>query len=315
MFPPPDHRADPEIPAKEVLGIGAATWDRFVVVPEFPAADGVTQALGMSEQGGGPVATALCVMAALGTPARLLDTQGDDATGRAILEELRLLGVRTESIAIHLGARSALAHILVRQHDGARHIFFHPATCPEPDAEVTLSKSFGKVGLVHINGRHERAARQALAWAKEAGVPVSFDGGAGRYRESVRDLVLGSGLRILAREFACAFTGAGSLESAAEALRADDPELLVITDGVKGSWVWPRGEASFHEPAVQVADVVDTTGCGDVYHGAFLHGWMQQWPAQHCARLASELAAETARHVGGRTAIRRIGSFSKPVIQ
>lgn len=308
MFDTSPHGMNPAEPAREVLGIGAATWDRFVVIPEFPAGDGVTQALELHEQGGGPVATALCVMAALGTPARLLDTQGDDPVGQAILEELRMLGVRTESIAIYPGAHSALAHILVRQRDGARHIFFQPANCPEPDAEVTLSKSFGKVGLVHLNGRHETAARQALAWAKEAGVPVSFDGGAGRYRESIRDLVLGSGLRILAREFACAFTGASSMDAAAEALRGDDPELLVITDGVKGSWIWPRGEASFHEPAVQVADVVDTTGCGDVYHGAFLHGWMQQWPAQRCARLASELAAETARHVGGRTAIRRIGS-------
>lgn len=307
MFHPPDHRANPDNPAKEVLGVGAATWDRFVVVPEFPQGDGVTQALALQEQGGGPVATALCVMAVLGTPARLLDTQGDDAAGQAILDELRLLGVRTESIAIHPGARSALAHILVRQRDGARHIFFQPANCPEPDAEVILSKSFGKVGLVHLNGRHETAARQVLARAKEAGVPVSFDGGAGRYRESIRDLVLGSGLRILAREFACASTGASSLESAAEILREDDPELLVITDGVKGSWVWPRGEASFHEPAVKVEDVVDTTGCGDVYHGAFLHGWMQQWPARRCARLASEMAAETARHVGGRTALQCIG--------
>ncbi|WP_172683263.1 carbohydrate kinase family protein [Verrucomicrobium spinosum] len=173
---------------------------------------------------------------------------------------------------------------------------------------MILSKSFGKVGLVHLNGRHETAARQALTWAQEAGVPVSFDGGAGRYRESIRDLVLGSGLRILASKFACAFTGAGSLESAAEILRKDDPELLVITDGVKGSWIWPRGEPSFHEPAVKVENVVDTTGCGDVYHGAFLHGWMQQWPARRCARVASEMAAETAKHVGGREAIRRIGS-------
>ncbi|WP_156346338.1 PfkB family carbohydrate kinase [Verrucomicrobium spinosum] len=109
MFYVPAPLASPELPAKEVLGVGAATWDRFVVVPEFPQGDGVTQALELHEQGGGPVATALCVMAALGTPARLLDTQGDDAVGQAILEELRMLGVRTESIAIHPGARSALA--------------------------------------------------------------------------------------------------------------------------------------------------------------------------------------------------------------
>jgi sulfofructose kinase len=288
------------VPAKVVLGIGAATWDHFVVVPEFPSDEGVTQTLGMAEQGGGPVATALCVLAALGTPAALLDTQGDDPVGQAILKELRAFGVRTHAVSIHPGAHSAQALILVRQQDGARHIFFQPADCPEPDATFALSKSFGDVGLLHLNGRHENAAREAMNWAKSAKIPVSFDGGAGRYRESIRDLVLGSSLRILAREFACQFTGANSIEDAAKALLQDGPELLVITDGVRGSWVWPRGGASFHEPAVPVRDVVDTTGCGDVYHGAFLHGWMQGWPAQKCAHLASKMAAETARGLGGR---------------
>jgi sugar/nucleoside kinase (ribokinase family) len=80
--------------------------------------------------------------------------------------------------------------------------------------------------------------------------------------------------------------------------------VLVITDGVRGSWVWSNDGAAFHQPAIQVPEVVDTTGCGDVYHGAFLHGLLSGWTLEKCAAFASDWAAQTARGLGGRWALR-----------
>ena len=45
--------------------------------------------------------------------------------------------------------------------------------------------------------------------------------------------------------------------------------------------------------------MVDTTGCGDTYHGAFLFGLASGWPLRECARLASRVAAENCRFLGG----------------
>ena len=286
-----------------VLGIGAATWDHFVMVPEFPQDEGITQALATAEQGGGPVATAMCVLAHLGTPAVLLDAQGDDPTGRLIIRDLQRHAVFTDHIRIESGASSAVAHILVRQRDGARHIFFRPATVSAIRAEDVDPSLVKDASLLHLNGRHEKAARHAATLAKEVGILVSFDGGAGRYRESIRDLVLASDLRILAKEFALKYAGASTLEGAAAELLRDNPSLLVITDGVAGSHIWSRGEEPFHQPATHVDEVVDTTGCGDVFHGAFLHGWHQRWPIKKTAQFAADLAAKTARGLGGRWAL------------
>lgn len=286
---------------RPVIGIGAATWDRFMVVPGFPGDEGVTQASASTEQGGGPVATALCTLSALGWSTVLLDSQSDDATGGSILRELADLGVDTSHIRIHKGYTSTHAQILVRKSDGGRHIHYLPATCPElspMDVDAALLQG---AALLHVNGRHEAVAREAVKIAAEAGVPVSFDGGAGRWRESLRVLVLASRIRIFAREFALKFAGTDSLESAAQMLNADSPELLVITDGVRGSWVWARGGEPFHQPAFPVSPVVDTTGCGDVFHGAFLHGWLRKWPLRRTAEFASKVAAESARHLGGRS--------------
>lgn len=264
----------------------------------------MTRATAAAEQGGGPVATALCTLAALGTPTMLLDAQGDDDTGRRIVTELAGFGVDTSRIGIHPGHSSAQAHILVREGDGARHICFLPASCPELAPNEVPSAVVSQAAMLHLNGRHETAARHAARLARDAGVPVSFDGGAGRWREGLRDFVLASGVRIVALDFALKFADTDNLNTAADALRSDSPALLVITDGVRGSWVWPREGEPFHQPAVPASPLLDTTGCGDVFHGAFLFGWLQRWPLRETAAFAATLASETARHLGGRAALR-----------
>jgi sugar/nucleoside kinase (ribokinase family) len=275
------------MPEPFILGIGAATWDRFMLVPEFPRNEGVTAATQAAEQGGGPVATALCVLASCGHRTQLLDAQGDDPAGVAIREELRRHGVGLDYTEVHPGGRSALAHISVRENDGARHICFLPASAGEADPLAVARIPFSNVRLLHLNGRHEAAARAAAKAAHKHGVTISFDGD----------------LRIVAKDFALAFAGVTSLEKAVTKLSEGGPALVVVTDGVRGSWVWPRGEAPFHQPTVPADRVVDTTGCGDVYHGAFLHGWVSGWTPRQCAAFASGWAAKTAAVLGGRGAL------------
>jgi sugar/nucleoside kinase (ribokinase family) len=196
--------AEPHSP--EIIGVGAATLDRLIAVEVFPGEEGVTEMLDEAVDGGGPVATALCVLAQLGRKCLLVDQVGDDAAGSTILRGLERYGVATDRVRVVAGERSAEAVIVVRRRDGARHIVYRRSTAGEPVAEGVKPEWFRRARLLHLNGRHEAAARRALALAKQAGVPVSFDGGAGRYRESLRDLVVASEVLIVAREFAADFT-------------------------------------------------------------------------------------------------------------
>lgn len=255
----------------KVLGIGAETRDTFYVVPEFGAEEGVAQALAYTEDLGGPVATALAVLQVHGHACRLLDSE------------------------------PAHAVILVRQRDGARQIVFMPAEAPEPVFEPSLLDG---VRLLHLNGRHEKACRAALSLAKSRGIEASFDGGAGRFREPVRDLLEACHLRILSRDFAEKATGSRDLAVMAERLLRPPAKLLVITEGALGSHIWTAEGHHHHEPAFSAGHVVDTTGCGDVYHGAFLHGWLSSWPVAVCAAHASRLAAMNAGGLGGRHVLR-----------
>jgi sugar/nucleoside kinase (ribokinase family) len=72
---------------------------------------------------------------------------------------------------------------------------------------------------------------------------------------------------------------------------------------VNGSWVLPRHGEPFHQPAFLLPQVVDTTGCGDSYHGAFLFGLLQGLPLRQTTALAAAVAALNTRRLGGRAAL------------
>lgn len=294
----------------EVVGIGAATWDDLWLVPDFSAGESVTQASARAEMGGGPVATALCVLGRLGHCCTLLDVCGDDAAGRLIRDSLRHDGVDTRWLQTQAGAASPRAVVLVRQADGARQIHFMPSTAGEPAVTDGFLAMLKKARLLHLNGRHEHAARQAVALAHEAGVTVSFDGGAGRFRKSIRDLVEASHLRIVSISFARSMTRLERVADMADALLTPPARLVVITDGLRGSHVAEPGRPLHHQPALPAPQVVDTTGCGDVYHGAFLHGWLAGWSAPECAVLAADLAARNATGLGGRFVCQQLAGLA-----
>ncbi len=295
-------RSDPLRPA-EVIGVGAATWDHFWIVEAFAAEERVCAASDHVAMGGGPVATALCTLARHGHRAALIDVGGDDIPGRALRAELEQYGVDTTALQVLPSRRSATAGILVRRRDGARQIAYHPSDAGEPAWGETEARFVRGARLLHLNGRHETVARAAVAEAAAHGVTIAFDGGAGRWRESLRDLIAASHLRLVARDFARQFAGSEDVETMLAALLTPPAQVVVITDGVRGSHLALTDGTRHHQPAFPAEPVVDTTGCGDVFHGAFLHGWLSDWPAVACAAYAARLAARNAEGLGGRFAL------------
>jgi sulfofructose kinase len=92
-----------------------------------------------------------------------------------------------------------------------------------------------------------------------------------------------------------------ALLGAAALLTRLGPPVVVVTEGERGSWcVSPEGQ--FHTPAFPVA-AVDTTGAGDVFHGAFLFARSRGWDLRPALRLASATAALKCRALGGRAGI------------
>ena len=287
----------------DVVGLGASTVDVLTLVDHLPAEDEVLRAIDISVQGGGPVATAIVTLARLGASAAMIDTIGDDWRGALIRDEFQREGVSVEYLKSGKGWTSSTSCILVKKDNGARSIVWLPGTAPEFISSDLPRSAIASAKILHLNGRHWEACLAAARIAREAGVQVSFDGGAGRYRAELRQLVPLTDICIVARDFAEKYTQESDIAKAAEALLSSGPGLVVITDGTRGSWVHSRAGRSFHQPAYLLPQVVDTTGCGDSYHGAFLFGVLKGFDLEKTAALASAVAALNSQRLGGRSGL------------
>jgi sulfofructose kinase len=283
----------------DILGLGVSTVDMLMQVDHLPAEEEVLRTDGFSVQGGGPVASAIAAAARLGARTAMIDAVGDDWRGLLIREGFAQEGVSAEFLLTRPGHTCATAIVLVRSGSGKRTIVWSPGTAPELTVDEVPWSAIDLASYLHVNGRHGDACLQACRYARQHAVLVSFDGGAGRYREETRRIVPLSDVCIVAREFASRYSGEEDPERAGAALLDAGPTTVAITDGVRGSWVFSRDGTRFHQRAFPV-QVVDTTGCGDCYHGAFVSGLSRGLDLRSTAELASAAAALNARKLGGR---------------
>lgn len=255
----------------DIVGIGASTLDRFIVVDHYPTGREVQQVVSSTTDGGGPVATALAVAGKYGARTAMIDSIGDDMVGRHILDDFEKYNVNTEAIQVERGAKSGVATILVKQSTGERAVFFERSTAIEPEFLDTHKQLIGSAYILHINGRHRQLMRSAMAVAKEVGTIISLDGGAQRYDEDMKPITEASHIVIVARDYAEKYTGTTNLKEACRIIHERGACIAGVTDGANGSYfVWPDGTFYRCEPFTQ-STVVDTTGAGDSFHGAFLY--------------------------------------------
>jgi sulfofructose kinase len=295
----------------DLIGLGASTMDIITLVDHFPTRRENQQALAQTIQGGGPVATALVTASRLGGRTAMLDSIGDDWAGALVLQGFKTEGVDTGHIEIRPGHTTSTSNILVSAKDGARAIMWMPGSAPELSLSESQKSSIRSAKIIHLNGRHWNACLEAVELAKESGVQISFDGGANRFRPELKKLLPLTDICIVAKDFADNYTGETEVSSSVELLLKEGPEIAVITDGINGSWVRTGDGLSYHQPAFLVPSTVDTTGCGDSYHGAFLFGLLKGFPVEKVTAFASAVAAMNSQHLGGRSGLPRFAEVMK----
>jgi len=295
----------------DIVGIGAATVDHFSLVTDFPSQESVQKAIAGEIDGGGPVATALVTAAKLGATTALIDSVGTDINGTYILQGLRSAGVETKHVLVRKNRTSSSAVVLVRVTDGARSIVYSPGGAEEPTAKEISEKLIAHTKFLHINGRHFKASIRACEHAKKHNTLISFDGGSHRYRDEMRPLVQMSNIAIVSRNFAVEYTKVETMQAAGKALLLEGPAIVIITNGVQGSHLFTEDTDNYYQPAFTHENVIDTTGCGDSYHGAFLFALCKKYDVKKAMRFASAVAAINAMTLGGRAGLPKLNEAKK----
>jgi ribokinase len=284
----------------EVVGLGQACVDYLGRVSSYPCEDGKVELLDLRSQCGGPASTALVTLSRLGVKTSFLGSISDDPIGVEILKGLRGGRVDLSSLKITPGHTSQFAFIAISRESGNRTIFWHRGSVPPLKKEDVDLSPFVGARVLHLDGLMIEASIEAARQAKARGLKVVLD--AGTMRDGSLELVSQIDVLIASARFAVPLVGEDSpAEKALEALSPFGPKEIVITLGSKGSVGWNRGEI-IGQSAFPV-EVVDTTGAGDVYHGAYLYGLLQGWDMRKCMRFASAASALKCRVIGARAGI------------
>ena len=227
---------------------------------------------------------------------------GYDSISDTIAAELSRAGVNLLGTQRSYDKLPSIATVMIERVSGQRSIVFCPRGDAPPEWTDAIGERIAQSKILHINGRHLPVVETAIEVAKDHGTLVSYDGGAHRYRDEIVSLLPHADILIVARQFAEAHGARGGIggepEKLLEKLMVDfAPQVAGITDGESGSW-FRTGNDAWHQPAESAGQVLDTTGCGDTFHGAFLYAYAREIEPRQCAAYAARVAAINATRLG-----------------
>ena len=288
----------------QIVGLGLATLDVLIRLKDMPTWERGTRISGFRFDGGGLVGTAMVAAAKLGARVGFVGSAGSDEAADLKLRSMVECGVDLSHLVRREGPEDQVVIVHVHAETGER-VFAGMGFGQRQQLGVEeLDRDYiTAADYLHIDGFHFEAALQAAKWMHEAGKTVVMDGSktSGPVRDHLRRLVEHVDVLITGAGFAKGLTGISDIYEAGEAVLELGPRIFVETVGEQGSHT-VTGETRFHTPSFNV-DVVDTTGAGDVFHGAYIVGLLQGWDLRRIARFSTAVSAIKCTKLGGRAGI------------
>lgn len=237
-------------------------------------------------------------LARLGVRTAFLGTAGGDPEGSWILRGLQDEGIDCHNLQIDPSGVSQKAYIVVEAESGCRNIFWERGARRPFSFNSLAQQTISRSKVLLLDGLDVDVSIRSARLARELGVTTVLDGGS--LREKSRELLPLIDHLVVSEKFARQLSGCPDPEAALDEL-AGYGAVVTVTAGSRGSWSLIDG-VPVHQPAFQVKSI-DTTGCGDVFHGGYIYGLLQGWSLPQIVRFAAGCAALKTRSLGGRTAI------------
>lgn len=281
----------------DLLGVGLNATDTLLLVKEFPEYAGKVAFERELLSPGGQVATAVVTCANLGLRTRYIGTIGDDLRGDIQRESLRSTGVDVTGLIVREGCPNQTAYIVIDERTGERTVFWQRSTCLRLEPSDICPDDIRAARMLHLDGYDVDAATYAARIARESGVPVSLDvdtvyPGFDSVLRNVDYMVAGS-------SWPAKWTGKTDPFEALSAIHAEfENRVTAMTLGSRGSLALYEGDwyysAAFEVPCI------DTTGAGDVFHGAFCRAMLEGMSMNAALDFSNAAAALNCTAIGAR---------------
>jgi sulfofructose kinase len=289
--------------SSDILGLGVIAVDDLIYVESYPAPDSKVQVLRRERHCGGLTATALVTAARLGCRCAYAGVLGYTDLSEFAVETLKKEGINLSHLLRKQEARPVCSTIIVDEGRKSRNVFFDLNGVVGADDSLPAEDLIRQVGVLFVDHVGVKGMIRASRIARAAGIAVVADFESDESPGFLDLLSLVDHL-ILSHDFATKITGESDPSSAVKKLWDRERKAVIVTCGEDGCWYLgdDSQDCPVHQPAFRVK-VLDTTGCGDVFHGAYASGLIQKLDLPGRVRYASAVAALKATQAGGQQGI------------
>ena len=289
-------------PKFDVVGMGLNAVDHICVVPRFPKYDEKLKMEDFRRTVGGQVASALVACSRWGLKTKYIGKVGGGEMGAFSLASLDEEGLDVSDVARVEGALNQFAFILVDARTGERTIIWKRDERLAMSPDEVPAEAIGKGRFLLLDGHDGPAAARAAGLARDAGVAVVID--AETVKPGTREMVAAANYVVCSSRFPEAFTGKADIDEALGEIRAGGPDCVVATMGKEGA-ICLSGNGLIQSRGFRV-DCADSTGAGDVFHGAFILGLVRNWEIERILDFANAAAALNCMSIGARGGIKPV---------
>ena len=286
-----------------MLGIGLNATDTLILLPHFPAYAGKVAFDREILSPGGQVASALVACAKLGLRAKYVGTVGDDERGKIQLESLREAGINLDDVEVRRNCPNQTAYILIDESTGERTVLWKRDDCLRLRPESISAEKITCARLLHLDAHDIDPIARAAEIARRHRIPVTIDvdtiyPGFDRVLPNVDYLIASS-------EFPSRWTSEKDPFRALEMIQNEyRMPVAAMTLGAHGALA--RFEGRFVYSPAFVVNCLDTTGAGDVFHGAFCYAVLQNMPLRETLEFSNAMAALNCTALGARGGISNV---------
>lgn len=288
------------MPQFDVTGVGLNATDTLILLPKFPAYAGKIAFDHEMYSPGGQVASAMVQCAKLGLRTKYVGTVGDDLRGQIQLESLKHSNIDISDVRVVANCPNQTAYILIDKSTGERTVLWQRADCLKLEASDITEEMVTNTRLLHIDGHDTPAVAKAAAIARKHRIPVTVD--VDTIYHGFEEVLPNVDYLITSSDFPTAWTNEKDPFTALRLLQETyGIRMAAMTLGAYGALALVEGK--FHYSPAFVVNCEDTTGAGDIFHGAFCYALLQEMSIAETLEFANALAALNCTAIGARGGI------------
>lgn len=286
----------------DALCIGNASYDLTFILDSYPEENKKYVAKELIESAGGPASNEAYLLAKWGLKTEFIGLIGDDYFGKEILKDFRKTKVGTKFLEIRKEYHTPVSCISVNKNNGSRTIINRRSFTDKININLKKFKKL-KPKVILLDGNEIDVSILALNLFKDAITILD----AGSLRKETEELAKRVDYLVCSEDFAKSYTSVKNLQDensfslCINKLKLLTNKTIVVTMGEKGL-IYYDGNSIKQLKAYKV-HAVDTTGSGDVFHGAFAYFILKGHSLLDSLKFASKAAAISVTKKGSRTSI------------